>query len=326
MSINIPKTMQAIAIDQFGGVDKLKLRTLPVPTIDADEVLVRLEYADVAVWDPAERQGYLDDIVKQITGQSTKFPLILGSEGAGTVAAVGASVTNVKVGDRVYASPFLNPKGGSYAEYLAVKSDVVSEIPGKLTVEQAAVMPGDAGTALRGLDDVLKVRAGESVLIFGAGGGLGHLAVQIAKRMGTRVLAVASGDDGVSLAKKIGADVAVNGRKEDVVAAARGFAPAGIDAILLTAGGEAAEKALTTLKPGGRAAHPHGVMPEPKHPAVKVEAYDGNIDGELIGRLNRYIDDAFIVNIAKTFPLEKAADAHRFLGEHYLGKVALKIS
>jgi NADPH:quinone reductase-like Zn-dependent oxidoreductase len=326
MPTNIPKTMQAIAIDQFGGVDKLKLRTLPVPTVDADEVLVRLEFADAAVWDPIEREGYFEPLVQKITGKPTPFPVVLGTEGAGTVAAVGADVSGFKVGDRVYVAPFLSPKGGCYAEYVAVKADVTSHIPGNLSLEQAAVMPHDAGTALRGLDDVLHLKAGESVMLFGAGGGLGHFAVQLAKRLGARVFAVASGDDGAAFVKALGADAVVNGRKDDVVAAAKAFAPEGLDAALLAAGGDAAEKALAALHADGRIAYPNGVMPVPKPRPGLQPAYDGNVDRAMIERLNKHIAAGpFVVHVAKTFPLEKAADAHRYLGEHYLGKIALKI-
>lgn len=324
---NVPKQMRAIAIDAFGGVDQLKLQTVPVPEVGPGEVLVRLDYADVAVWDPEEREGHLADLFAQMAGHEPRFPLVLGSEGAGVVAAVGAGVTKPAVGDAVYAGAFLNPKGGSYAEYLCVKAELTGPIPTGLSVEQAAVMSGDAVTALRGLDDVLHLKAGETVMIFGAGGGLGHLAVQLAKRMGAKVFAVASGADGVALARKVGADAAVDGRKDDVVAAAKAFAPGGLDAALLTAGGPVADQALTALKPGGRVAHPNGVEPAPKPPAgIKVQNYDGDVDGQIIPKLNKLIEAGpFHVEIAKTFPLEGVADAHKFLGQHYLGKLALRI-
>jgi NADPH:quinone reductase-like Zn-dependent oxidoreductase len=323
----IPKTMQAVAIDQFGGVDVMKLRSLPVPTADAGEVLIRVEYAGLGVWDPMEREGYFDPLFKQMTGKSMTFPLVIGSEGSGTIVAVGANVTSFGVGDRVYAAPFLNPKGGFYAEYVACSSAFVSHIPGSLKFDQAAAMPADAGTALRGLDDVLRLKAGESVMIFGAGGGLGHFAVQFAKRLGARVFAVASGDDGVALVKTLGADAVVNGRKEDIVAAAKAFAPAGLDAALLAAAGEIAENALKAVKETGRIAYPNGVMPVPNPRPGLQPAYDGNVDAAMIQRLNAHIDAGpFTSHVAKSFPLEKAADAHRYLSEHYLGKLVLKIA
>ena len=188
-------TMQAVAIDRFGGPETLALRTLPVPEVGPDEVLIHIESADIAVWDPFEREGGF----AKLLGTDPKFPYVLGTDGAGTVAAVAAHVNRFKKGDRVYATALANPKGGFYAEYTAVKADYVADVPEKLTTQQAGVMSCDALTALRGLE-ILGLKQGETLMIFGAGGGIGHLAVQLAKRMGARVLAVASGDDGVGLA------------------------------------------------------------------------------------------------------------------------------
>src|SRR5262249_61987751 len=116
-------------------------------------------------------------------------PYVLGSDGAGTIAAVGEQVERFKEGDRVYALALVNAKGGFYAEYVALKAENVSPIPKELPIEQAGAMPSDALTALQGLDDVLGLKQGESLMIFGASGGIGHLAVQIAKRMSARGLA-----------------------------------------------------------------------------------------------------------------------------------------
>src|SRR5437764_14152686 len=264
-------TMRAAALDRFGGVETIQMKTIPVPEPGPDEVLLRVESAGVGVWDPYEREGEF----AKMFGTKPRFPYVLGSDGAGTVAAVGEQVHRFKEGDRAYALALTNPKGGFYAEYAAVKADNASPIPKKLTVEQAGVMPSDALTALRGLDEILQLKPGETVLVFGAGGGIGHLAVQLAKRMGARVLAVASGEDGVALVKRLGADIVVNGRKDDVEAAARAFAPGGLDAALITAGGEAADRALRAMNKNGRVAHPNGVMPAPKPPSsVKVQSYD----------------------------------------------------
>jgi NADPH2:quinone reductase len=184
----------------------------------------------------------------------------------------------------------------------------------------------NAITALRGLDDTLGLKSGESLMIFGASGGIGHLAVQLAKRMGARVLAVASGDDGVALAGRLGADKVVDGHKDDVAAAARQFVPDGLDTALLTAGGDAADKALTAMRKGGRVAYPNGVEPEPQAPSgVIVRSYDGIPDPQAIEKLNRLIESGpFEVHIARTFPLDQVADAHRALDTHYLGKLVLR--
>ena len=278
----------------------------------------------MAEWDPYEREGGF----AKLFGTQPDFPYVLGTGGAGTLAAVGAKVKGLKVGDRVYASSLINPKGGFYAQYCALKADNVSHIPGNLTSEQAAAMSSDALTGLRGLADIIDLKKGETIMIFGAGGGIGHLAVQFAKRMGARVFAVASGEDGVELVKRLGADAVVNGRKDDVAAAARAFAPAGIDAALMTAGGDAASRALAALRDGCRVAYPNGVEPAPQaRPGVTVTAYDVIIDRPAIDRLNRLIAAGpFDVNIARSFPLSEARAAHRFLDQHYLGKLALRIT
>jgi NADPH:quinone reductase-like Zn-dependent oxidoreductase len=181
-------------------------------------------------------------------------------------------------------------------------------------------------TALKGLEDTLQLKDGETLMIFGAAGGVGHLALQFAKRMGARVLAVASGSDGVELAERLGADAVVDGRKDDVASSARAFAPGGLDAALFTAGGDIADKALISIRSGGRMAYPSGVKPVPHSPAtITAQTYSGLPDPEAIDRLNRLIAAGpFDVHVAETFPLERVADAHRKLGTHFLGKLALR--
>jgi NADPH:quinone reductase-like Zn-dependent oxidoreductase len=195
-------------------------------------------------------------------------------------------------------------------------------------MEQAAVLPTDAVTALTGLEKVLSLKPGESLMIVGASGGIGHLAIQLAKRLGAQVFAVASGGDGVALVRKIGADSAVDGKDDDVLEEAKKFAPKGIDAALVTAGGDRTDRALSAIRKGGRVAYPHGVMPEPKAPVgVQVEAYDGEASPAIIERLNSLIEAGpFEVHVDKTFPLEEAAKAQKALEEHHLGKIALRVT
>jgi NADPH:quinone reductase-like Zn-dependent oxidoreductase len=315
--------MRAVALDKFGGPEALKIQNIPIPPIEAREVLIRVEAAGVGAWDPFEREGGFVEIV----GTKPTFPYVLGTDGAGTIAAVGKDVDRFKAGDRVYAAELGNPKGGFYAQYAAVKADNVSLIPGQLTSEQAAVLPTDALTALTGLEKVLALKSGESLMVVGASGGIGHLALQLAKRLGAKVFAIASGNDGVQFAKRLGADSAVDGRGPNVLDAARQFAPDGLDAALVTAGGEETDEALLAIRHGGRIAYPHGVMPEPTAPdGVAIEAYDGETSPELIDRLNALIDSGpFEVHVDRTFRLEEASKAHQALTEHHLGKIALRI-
>ncbi len=324
----IPSTMRAAAINRFGSADQITLQELPVPKIDDDEILVRVKSAGVGVWDQIEREG---EFKKMMKGEP-RFPYILGSDGAGTVAAIGRKVSRFKLDDWVYAYGFINPKGGFYAEFTAVKADNASHVPSKLTLDQAGAMPVDAMTALRGLDDTLQLKKGESVVIFGASGGIGHLAVQLARRMGARVLAVASGEDGVSLAKRLQADAVVDGKGTDIASKVRAFAPAGIDAALVTANGKNLNNVLAALRDGGRVAYPNG---DSGHEAPKsrsgILAYrslsDGMPDKAAIDKLNHLIDAGpFEVHIARSFSLRQAAEAHRALEEHYLGKLAIRPS
>ena len=318
------KTMRAVALDRFGGPETLKVQTVPTPEPGDDEILIHVEAAGVGAWDPFEREGRFVEVL----GREPKFPYVLGTDGAGTVAAVGSEVKEFKEGDRVYAAELANPKGGFYAQYAVVKADNAAIIPSGLTMEQAGVLATDGLTALTGLDDVLGLEPDESVMILGASGGIGHLAVQLAKRLGARVFAVASGPDGVRFVKQLGADAAVDGRSENVLQAAREFAPDGIDAALVTAGGEATDRALSAIRSGGRVAYPNGVMPEPKPPVgVSSEAYDGEAGREALDELNRLIEAGpFEVYVDSVFPLEQAAAAQAALAEHHLGKIALKVT
>lgn len=323
MTKKLPETMRAVVLDQFGGPENLTFRTIPVPPLEAGEVLIRVEWAGVGEWDPFEREGGY----AQMLGLEPVFPYVLGSEGSGTIAAVGEGVEGFRPGEAVYTSAFLNPKGGLYAEYAVVNASLVSSIPQGLTMEQAGVMSGVGLTALRGLEDTLRLQPEESVLIFGASGGIGHVSIQLARRMGARVLAVASSADGVALARRLGAEAVVDGRKDDVLGAARAFAPQGVDAALFTAGGPAAERVLQAIRPGGRAAYPNGVQIQPPNrPDIQVCGYNGEPDADILRRLNRWIERGpFQVHIAQTFSLAQAAEAHRALERHYLGKIALQV-
>ncbi len=321
MTQTIPATMQSVAIDRFGGIETLTVQVLPVPQVGPDEVLIQVEAAGVSVWDVDEREGRFAGMFG-----AAKFPYVLGWDGAGTIAAVGEKVTRFKQGDRVYAATLPKHRGGGfYSQYAAVEEENVWPVPDKLTLEQAGVMGWDGLTALTGLDDVLGLQPNETLMIFGASGGIGHMAVQLAKRMGARVLAVASGDDGVALAWQLGADAVVNGRKDDVVAASHKFAPNGLDAALFTAGGKTAQQAISTVRTGGRIAYPNGVAIEPNaHPSVQLRSYDASRRPEAIAKLHQLIDSGpFEIHLARTFSLEQVAEAHRTMSAHFLGKLAL---
>jgi NADPH:quinone reductase-like Zn-dependent oxidoreductase len=244
------------------------------------------------------------------------------------VEKVGDGVRDLKRGDRVYGINFLSPKGGFYAEYAAIKADNAAKIPPALSTRDAGALAVDGVTALDGLDGALQLEAGESILVLGASGGVGHLALQLAKRMKARVLAVASGQDGVEFVTRLGADKVIDGRREDILKAAQDFAPAGLDAALLTVGGKAAEQAVAALRKGGRAAYPNGVPVDPQSRSdVKIVSYNGMPNPQTFAKLNELIAAGpFEVHIARTFKQEAAAEAQEALNDHYLGKLALVLN
>jgi NADPH:quinone reductase-like Zn-dependent oxidoreductase len=249
---------------------------------------------------------------------------VIGNDGAGEVVAVGARVKHLMPGDRVYA---YSMKGGFYAEYVTVQQASVAKIPEGLSAEQAGALGADGITAICGLEDALKLRSKETLLIFGASGGIGHLAVQFAKRMGARVFAVASGQDGVELVRRLGADDAVDGKHDAIAEPLHRFAPEGLDAALVLANGNGLDVALSHIKEGGRMAYPNGVEPEPKAPArVSTHAYDGVPSVDRFVRLNELVSQGppFHVEV-RSYPLEQAAQVHREIEKHHLGKLALRM-
>jgi len=319
---NIPKTMNAAAIDRSGGPEVLTMHTLPVPVPSASEVLIAVHTVEVGGWDADIRGGWSAD------GKKPRFPLVLGGGGSGTVAAVGSRVRRFQVGEQVYSYAWSSPKGGFYAEYVVVPAEDAAAVPRGLDLKHAGAVPIAGITALQGIDDALHVKKGERLIIYGAPGGLGVFAVQFAKLRGARVLATASGSDGVALVRKLGADAAVDGRDGDIAGAAQEFAPEGVDAILAFAGGDTLERCIDALRKGGRLAYPNGIEPEPKRRrGIKTKPYDGTPGREEFEHLGRAIESARLqVPIAAEFPLADAKLAHERLARgRVLGKIVLRV-
>lgn len=318
------KQMKAAVLHRFGGPEEFRIEQVPVPEIAANEVLIKLKYSAVSTWDVYEREGGYAEML----GLEPSFPYILGSEGAGTVEATGKDVDQFKTGDSVYTASFLNANGGTYAEYAAVGAEYVSQIPNPLGMKEASAILGVGLTALRGLEDVLNLQRGETILIMGASGGVGHMAVQLAKLMGAEVIAVASGDDGVNLVQQLGIEKVVDGHSENAMQHIKSLAPEKVDAAFFTAGGKLAQNLLELVRNGGRVAYPNGVQLDVNTAAdLKVSAYNGEPDGEIIARLSRYIEsEELTVHIAKEFQLEEVRSAHEALANHYSGKLVARIT
>jgi NADPH2:quinone reductase len=317
----VPALMKAATIDRFGPPRVIKMHTLPVPELDAHDVLIAVHTAGVGSWDAKIRDG------TWATG-SERFPLVLGSDGAGTVVAKGPRVRRLGIGDRVWAYAYENPKGGFYAQYAAVDADAVAPVPPVLDLLHAGAAATTGLTAHQGIDDILRVRSSEHVLIFGATGGVGTLAVQFAARTGARVAGTARTRAGARLVRELGAETVFDPRRDDPRDALRALGSDGFDAVLALAGGPALERFIDLVRSNGRAAYPNGVEPEPRRRRnVRVVAYDATAGPREFARLARAVEDTRLrVPIAATYPLAGAARAHERLERgHVVGRIALRI-
>jgi NADPH:quinone reductase len=312
----VPDTMLAAAIDQGGDPEVLSIHRLPVPGVKAGEVLIAVRTAGVGIWEAG---------IRKQPGADARFPLILGSDGAGTIAAVAPDVRGFKVGDEVYGT-----SAAFYAEYVAVPASDVAHVPRGISATEAGILAISGLSAQQAIDDVLGLQAGDTLIIHGAAGAVGTLAVQFARLRGVRVLATASSDKDLALVHRLGADVVVNGRSGDIAAAARQFAPVGVDAVLGLAGGDALERCIDVLRRDGRGkvAYLYGMEPIPKPRfAIRMSSYSYVSGRREFERLNRAVEAAKLqVPIAAEYPLAEAARAHRRLeAGHLSGKILLRV-
>lgn len=313
----VPDTMLAAAIDKGGGPEVLSVHHVPVPRPRAGEVLVAVQAAGVGAWEAGIRRD---------PGARAQFPLILGYDGTGTVVAMGAGVRGFEVGDRVYGTG-----EAFYAQYVSVRADTIAHVPGNLTPAEAGVLAISGLSALQGVDDILQVKADDTLIIHGGTGGVGTLALQFAKLRGAKVLATASSPEGLSLLSGLGADAVVNGRTGDIAAAARPLAPNGVDAVLGLAGGASLERCIDTLRSDGRGrvACLFGMepLPQPRF-NIRMTTYSFVSGTHEFQSLNRAMDAGKPdVLIAAEYPLADAAGAHSRLEEGRLqGKIVLLVS
>jgi NADPH:quinone reductase-like Zn-dependent oxidoreductase len=306
-------------MDHFGAPDVVRTETLPVPALGKNQVLVRVVSAGVGTWDPALVDGSFQDVEVQ-------FPRVIGSDGAGTVVATGSNARRFSLGDRVYGWGLGNPKGGFFAEYAAMNERELALIPESLSFEEAGSLAVSGLTALAGLER-LELDKGDSIAVFGASGGVGHVALQLAKLMGLRVFAIASGEDGLGLVRRLNADAAADGHSRTLSHELKEFAPDGLDGALVFAGAHGWKQALTHMRRGGRVAYPNGVEPAPETPPfVHKEAFDGEDSPSAFRRLNELIKRGpFRIEIFKRYPLDAAAQALRDVQKHHIGKLSLEI-
>ena len=233
--------MKAVVIDTFGGPEVLQLRDIPEPQPGEGEVLVDIHATTINPADCHVRRGARQNIVE------TKFPIRLGRDISGVVKKVGPGVSDLKVGDAVFAVTEQG-KDGAYAEGIVVKAAICAKKPDFLSHNEAAALALIGITALISVEDTLKLKNGESILIQGGAGGVGGYAVPLAHHIGAKVYATASANNHDYL-KSLGADVVIDYNKDDFTKIATGM-----DAVFDTVGGKVQSRSFDSLKAGGRLA------------------------------------------------------------------------
>jgi NADPH2:quinone reductase len=239
---SVPAEMNAVVIDEFGPPSALETREMPVPRPGSGEVLIAVSAAGVGIWDAKIRDGSWAE-------GDMEFPLVLGVDGAGTIAEIGPGVRRFHVGDRVWAYQFESRRGGFYAEYVVVDADRVGTLPKGLTLRAAGAAAATGLTALQGIAEHLDLKRAETVMIFGASGAVGTLAVQFAARdRGARVIAIASGSRARAQLEKLGAETVIDGRRRNALERIEEAAPNGLDAILALASSPVLQKSVKREK------------------------------------------------------------------------------
>jgi NADPH:quinone reductase-like Zn-dependent oxidoreductase len=306
--------MRAITFDQYGDPDVLTLSEIPQPKVGPGEALVRVRSAAVNPVDWKVLAGYLDGIM------TTVFPAVPGWDVAGVVERVGLDTPEFAPGDEVFAyarKDFV--QGGTFAEYVTVPVRALARKPASLEWDQAAGLPLAGLTAYQLLSR-LGLTEGETVLVHAAAGGVGSLAVQIARATGARVIGTASEPNHGAL-RELGAEPVEYG--EGLAERVRDLAPEGVDVVVDFVGG-VLDTTLAVLKEGGR----HGSIVDGDvgekgglHAWVRPSAADLQALADLADR------GLLTVPVAQVFPLEKAAEAFRTSQSgHVRGKIAIEVS
>src|SRR6184192_2980979 len=309
--------MKAAALQQYGGPEVLKLQEVPRPEPKDDEVLVRVIAAGVNPVDTYVRQGRLSE------RSLDKQPMIIGYDIAGVVEKTGARITKFKAGDAVYAYlPIM--RGGGYAEFAIAKEGEMSLKPKNIDFEKAAAVPLAATTAWQALIDEAKIDKGQTVLIHGGSGGVGHFAVQIAKARGAKVIATASTAN-QDLLKQLGVDQPIdytNTKFEDVVK--------DVDVVLNAVRGDTLARSYGVVKKGGIIVSITG-QPDPgeleKH-GIRGAGLSAHPDAKVLEELAKLIDAGKITPIVSAvMPLVDVAKAQEEIASrHTRGKIVLKIA
>ncbi|GAA3006776.1 NADP-dependent oxidoreductase [Kitasatospora albolonga] len=308
--------MKAITYRAYGGADVLEYGEVPTPKVGPDAVLVKVRAAAVNPVDWKIQAGYLDGFLDAV------FPVIPGWDVAGVVEQVGVGVTEYAVGDEVmgYVREDMVSRG-TFAEYVAAPVRTLAHKPAALSFEQAAGLPLAGLTAHQALTQALAVRAGETVLVHAAAGGVGSLAVQIAVALGANVIGTAS-ERNHEFLRGLGAEPVAYG--EGLAERVRALAPQGVDAVLDLVGGDALTVSPSLLAEGGRLAS----IADGAVLALGGRYVFVRPDTAGLTELAELADKGLLtVEVAATFPLERAAEAQRLNAEgHTRGKIVVTVA
>ncbi|MFH8368179.1 NADP-dependent oxidoreductase [Streptomyces sp. NPDC018031] len=308
--------MKAISYRRYGGPEVLEYGEVRDPKLGPDQVLVEVRAAAVNPVDWKAQAGYLDAALDAV------FPVVPGWDVSGVVVRPGVGVTEFRPGDEVIGyvrEDFLSR--GTFAEYVAAPVRTLAPKPRNTSFEEAAGLPLAGLTAYQCLVDALRVGAGETVLVHAAAGGVGSMAVQLARHLGARVIGTA-GERNHDHLRSLGAEPVSYG--DGLVDRLRALAPEGVHAVLDPVGGDALAASVAVLAPGGRLASiadPSVTEHGGTYIFVRPDAADLTALAELVE------NGALAVEIAEVFPLERAADAQRLSAEgHTRGKIAIRVS
>jgi NADPH:quinone reductase-like Zn-dependent oxidoreductase len=310
------QTMKAIRIHNYGGPEVLHYEDAPRPEPQAGEVLVRVHAAGVNPIDWKVREGHVKDF------WSHKFPLILGWDLSGVVEELGRGVSRFKIGDEVYSVPDPN-RDGAYAEYIVVRESELALKPKLLHHIPAATVPLAALTVWQSLFDTAQLQPGQRVLIHAGSGGVGHLAVQLAKWKGAYVFATASTKN-KDLLRKLSVDEPIDYTQQRFEDVARN-----IDVVLDTIGGETQERSWSVLKKGGNLVSLVQPPSEEKAKELGVRAVFVGVqaNGEQLAEIAKIIDSGKLAPVIdRILPLSEAGRAHELSQSgHVRGKIVLRV-
>lgn len=315
--------MKAIAIDEFGGREKLLLRDLPDPVPGAGEVRIRVRAAGVNPVDWKIREGLLKDRLPHA------FPLIPGWDVAGIVDRLGPGVTAWKPGDAVYAyarKPIV--RDGCYAEYVVLPSSHLAHKPERLDFVHAAAIPLAGLTAYQVLFDAARLQPGDAVLVHAAAGGVGSFAVQLAAAHGCCVLGTA-GPAHADYVRLLGARGCIDYHHVDFRKAVRVSHPDGVQVVVDALGGETLQRSVEVLAEGGRLVSivdPEGVE-RLRAQGVSAHYVFVQPDQAQLEDLGQKVKAGTLrVHVAAVFPLAEAASAHEMIeSRHVGGKIVLRV-